>query len=136
MALVKCALQLRAESRKRAGEGHRHSVLLIDTDRLYDNSERSRNAMKIAQGQNLDLIRQEPSFEAVLLRLHDGHEQVRPPNPATALAQLRAIWREYRKPVNRQQLSTHFGLADLHRLADIDGEICRLLETLGLRQPR
>ncbi|MBL8658690.1 MAG: hypothetical protein JNM75_02920 [Rhodospirillales bacterium] len=136
LALVKCALRLRAESRKRAGEGHRHSFLLIDTDRLDDKSKRSEDAVALARKESLDLIRQVPCFEAVLLRLHDGRERDRPPDTTRALEQLGKVWPGYRRPVRRQQLSTRFRRDDLHRLADIDPDICRLLKKLGLRQPR
>lgn len=136
LALVQRTLKLREESRKKAGEGHRHSFLLIDTDRLNDRSPRSREAVEGAKMEGLDLIRQAPCFEENLLRMHDDHERVRPPDIRSAEQLLRQAWPVYRKPMNRQQLAARFTFADLHRLAGVDGDILRLLTKLGLLQPR
>ncbi len=132
LALVKCALDLRNRSKASARVGHRHSCLLIDTDRLDDGSPRSREAIALAQREQLVLIRQRPCFEAVLLRLHQGHERASPSNRRAAENQLWRVWPCYSKPPTRQQLAARFQLLDLQRLAHTDVDIRCILNILGL----
>ncbi len=132
LALVQCGLKARERSEKGAGLGHRHSLLLIDTDRLDDGSERSREAIALAAQKNLVLIRQRPCFEAVLLRLHEGCEKKVPATATEALFQLQRVWEGFQKPPTRQQLAARFTVAHLQRLAAVEAEIARLLAILGL----
>jgi hypothetical protein len=82
------------------------------------------------------LIRQAPCFEGVLLRLHPGRERDRLRSVEEAQRRLVERWEGYRKPMTRHQLAARFALADLQRLAQVDGEMRQLLETVGLPQPR
>ncbi len=132
LALVECALKLRAESLRKAGVGHGHSFLLIDSDRLDDGSQRSTKASEIAAAERLGLIVQVPCFEAVLLRLHEHHEKDCPPDAETAVRRLGRVWGGYRKPMTRQQLAAHFKLSDLQRLARTDTQVRHLMDVLGL----
>lgn len=134
LALVEGAMMCRRKSEKRAGTGHRHSLLFIDTDRLDDGSARSQKAIRLAEEACLTLIRQVPCFEGVLLRLHRGHENEFPISAYEAERQLRRRWPEYDRPMTRHQLAARFALADLQRLAQVDTEIRRLLQILGLPQ--
>lgn len=136
LALVRGALKRRQESQRKAGVGHRHSLLLIDTDRLDDGSPRSREASELAEAQGLLLIRQVPCFEGLLLRLHLDHEREFPPTAQEAQRRLGQLWPDYGKPMTRSQLAARFSLADLQRLAAVDGQIRRLVEILGLPQPK
>ncbi len=132
LALVQCALKARERSEKSAGLGHRHSCLLIDTDRLEDGSPRSSDAIVLARRENMVLIRQRPCFEATLLRLHEGCEKKIPANTNKASHELQRVWPEYHKPPTRQQLAGRFTFAHLRRLAAVEAEIARLLAILGL----
>jgi hypothetical protein len=136
LALVQGALKRRRESQRKAGVGHRDSLLLIDTDRLDDGSAGSREAARLAEAKGLLLVRQAPCFEAVLLRLHPDHENDRLRSAEEAQRRLTDLWEGYRKPMTKHQLASRFTLADLHRLAQVDEEMRRLLQTLGLLQPR
>ncbi len=132
LALVQCALKARERSEKSAGLGHRHSCLLIDTDRLEDGSPRSSDAIVLARRENMVLIRQRPCFEAVLLRLHEGYEKKVPATATEALFQLQRVWEGYQKKLTRHQLAAKFTLAHLQRLASVEAEIAHLLAILGL----
>jgi hypothetical protein len=110
--------------------------LLIDADRLDDGSGRSGEAIRLAEAQGLLLIRQVPCIEGVLLRLHRGHNTDNLKSSKEAERQLCELWPGYRKPITRHQLAARFGFADLRRLAEVDAEIRRLTEILGLAQPR
>ncbi|QNT69519.1 hypothetical protein HQ394_09470 [Defluviicoccus vanus] len=131
LSLVDQTLKLRGQDQERAGR-HVRSVLLIDTDRLEDGSERSREAIELAQRSELVLIRQRPCFEGVLLRLHADHSQTFPHYARDAEHRLIKTWPSYRKPVNRQQLASRFQLSDLVQAAQADTEICTLLQILEL----
>lgn len=132
LALVECALKARQRSTQSAGLRHRHSCLLIDTDRLDDGSVRSSGAVALAEEKDLVLIRQRPCFEAVILRLHEGCEKKVPATAREALSQLRQVWPDYQKPPTRYQLAGRFAFAHLQRLAAVEPEIARLLAILGL----
>jgi hypothetical protein len=136
LALVQQTLERRRRSMRSAGVGHRHSFLFIDTDRLADGSVRSRQAVALADNRELILIRQAPCFEGVLLRLHLGHEKEFPVSAQNAEHRLRQLWPTYRKPTTRHQLAARFAFADLQRLAAVDLEFRKLLEILGLPQPK
>lgn len=136
LALVERSLTRRAESQRKAGVGHQHSLLFIDTDRLDDGSARSQEAARLAVAEGLLFIRQVPCLEGTLLRLHPGHEKEFPNNTGEAHHRLSQLWPAYRKPMTRRQLAARFNIADLQRLAQVDGEIRRLLEILGLPQLR
>jgi hypothetical protein len=134
LSLVKCALEHRDRSKKKAGVGHRSSLLMIDADRLDDGSLRSREAIELADRERLILIRQRPCFEALLLRLHRGHEQAFPNQSREVTRQLQRVWPKYEKPPTRMQLASRFRLDDLERVAGTDVEVRRLLEVIGLTQ--
>ncbi len=135
LALVQAAL-CRRERNAAAYGAHSRGLCLIDTDRLDDGSVRSRQAVELAERRGLILIRQAPCFEGVLLRLHPGRERDRLRSVEEAQRRLVERWEGYRKPMTRHQLAARFALADLQRLAQVDGEMRQLLETVGLPQPR
>ena len=132
LALVQCGLKARERSKQSAGLGHRQSCLLIDSDRLDDGSPRSSDAIDLARREKLVLIRQQPCFEAVLLRLHEGCEKKVPSTAREALSQLQQVWPGYQKPPTRYQLADRFTFVHLQRLAAVEPEIARLLAILGL----
>lgn len=135
LALVQGALKRRQESQRKAGR-HLRSLLFIDTDRLDDGSPRSREASELAEAKGLLLIRQEPCFEGILLRLHLHHEREFPKTAQEAHRRLAQLWPGYDKPMSGPRLAARFSFADLQRLAEVDGQIRTLLEILGLPQPR
>lgn len=129
--LVKEALHQRA---KGSGQGLAYiaSVLLIDTDRLDDRSPNSARAKVEAEQADLQLIRQRPRFEGVLLRLHDGYERAFLSETETDV-RLRRVWPKYDKGrVTRYELRQRFTHADLKRAASWDEGLETLVALLGL----
>jgi hypothetical protein len=131
LALVEEALRQRE---RRAGPGlpYRASVLLLDTDRLEDGSERSSRAAVLAARSGLRLVRQRPCFEGTLLRLHPGQEGLFLTVAETRLRLARS-WPGYGKPPTRYDLARRFRVGDLLRAAASDDDLGALLAVVGLR---
>lgn len=135
LALVQAALKHR--TRRAAAHGaYKRGLLLIDADRLDDGSTRSRDAVRLAGDAKLALIRQIPCFEGVLLRLIKGGDNNVPRSTGEAITRLCKCWPEYEKPMTRHQLQRKLTFPDLQRLAQVDEDMHRLLEILGLPQLR
>ena len=109
-------------------------LVLLDRDRIEADLKAGRDARAAASGWNLKMLFQDPNLEGLLFRLHSGHEQRRI-MAGDAMAELRKVWLEYRKPPTADQLSGRFTLSDLRRTARYDRELRKLLEILGL-EPR
>ena len=109
-------------------------LVLLDRDRIKQDLEAGRDAQAAASRWNLKILFQDPNLEGLLFRLHPGHEQRRI-MAGDAMAELRKVWPEYRKPPTADQLSGRFTLSDLRRSARYDRELRKLLEILGL-EPR
>lgn len=110
-------------------------LVLLDQDRMKDDRRAGRDAERAASNHKLDVIVQNPNLEGVLLRLHAGHEQRRVAARG-ALAELRKVWPEYRKPPSADSLVERFAPSDLWRAARHDDQLRRLLDVLGLRSSR
>ena len=73
------------------------SIVMLDLDRLQQDGERGRKAIRLAEKHRINLIFQDLNFEGFLLRHHRGYETVRPPANQTT-KELCKVWPEYRKP--------------------------------------
>ena len=109
-------------------------LVLLDRDRIEQDLRAGRDAQAAASGWNLKMLFQDPNLEGLLFRLHPGHEQRRI-MAGDAMAVLRKVWPEYRKPPTADQLSRRFTLSDVRRAARYDEELQKLLAVLGL-EPR
>ena len=109
----------------------RNKLVLLDRDRIEQDLEAGRDARAVASGWNLTILFQDPNLEGLLFRLHQGHERRRI-TAGDAMAELRKVWPEYRKPPTADQLSRRFTLSDVQRAARHDNELKKLLETLSL----
>lgn len=115
---------------RQALPGFAGRLLLLDSDRFDADPERGAQARRLAQQCGIRLFLQQPDQEAVLLRLHAGHENDLPASPA--LRPLRRVWPEYVKPTSRQILADRFTSADLHRARLRDEMLDDLLTALHL----
>ena len=106
-------------------------LVLLDRDRIEKDLKAGRDARAAASGWNLKMLFQDPNLEGLLFRLHPGREQRRI-MAGDAMAELRKVWPEYRKPPTADQLSGRFTLSDVRRAARHDRELQKLLEILGL----
>ena len=106
-------------------------LVLLDRDRIKQDLKAGRDAQAAASGWNLKMLFQDPNLEGLLFRLHPGREQRRI-MAGDAMAELRTVWPEYRKPPTADQLSRRFTLSDVRRAARYDEELQKLLTVLGL----
>lgn len=106
-------------------------LVLLDRDRVAEDRKAKIDAEATASELGFILIYQDPNFEGVLIRLHQGYEE-RKVQKGTERARLQKLWPEYRKPPTAYQLIRRFGLEDLQRAARHDRELARLLTILGL----
>ena len=106
-------------------------LVLLDRDRIEPDLKAGRDAQAAASGRNLRIIFQDPNLEGLLLRLYPGRERRRVA-AGDAMAELRKVWPEYRKPPTADQLSRRFTLSDVRRAARHDEELQELLAILGL----
>ena len=110
-------------------------LVLLDRDRIEQDLKAGRDAQAAASGWNLKMLFQDPNLEGLLFRLRPGHEQRRI-MAGDAMAELRKVWPEYRKPPTADQLSRRFTLSDVRRAARYDEELQKLLTVLGLEPHR
>ena len=83
----------------------------------------------------MELVFQQPNLEGLLLRLHPGQDRRRV-SARDALAELRKVWPDYRKPPTAYQLKQRFSVSDLRRAARHDEELKKLLTVVGLDASR
>lgn len=117
---------------KRAQPSIAARLLLLDVDRFNADRRRGAQARQLAQQSGIILFLQDPDQEGVLLRLHPGHEQDVPMQPA--LRSLQRVWPGYVKPTSRMILAERFTIADLHRARLHDRMLDDLLTALRLVQ--
>ncbi len=110
-------------------------LVLLDRDRIEQDLKAGRDAQAAASGWNLKMLFQDPNLEGLLFRLRPGHEQRRI-MAGDAMAELRKVWPEYRKPPTADQLSRRFTLSDVRRAARYDEELQKLLTVLGFEPHR
>ncbi len=110
-------------------------LVLLDRDRLDQDIEAGRDPRPLALKGNITLVFQQPNLEGLLLRLHSRQERRRV-SAHDALAELRKVWPEYRKPPTSYQLRQRFAVSDLRRAARHDGELRKLLTVVGLEAAR
>ena len=106
-------------------------LVLLDRDRIEQDLKAGRDAQAAASRWNLKIIFQDPNLEGLLFRLYPGCEQ-RTIAAGNAMAELRRVWPEYRKPPTVDQLLERFDLSDVRRAARHDEELQEFLEVLGL----
>ena len=109
----------------------RHTLVLLDRDRVSQDREAGRDAPALAAKARLEIVYQEPNLEGLLVRLHGNREQRRVA-ATSAAGELRRLWPQYRKPPTVEQLKQRFTLEDVRRAALYDQELRRLLDILGL----
>lgn len=115
---------------RQAQHGFAARVLLLDSDRFDADRARGEQARQLAHKGGFRLLLQQPDQEAVLLRLHAGHEHDLPVSPA--LRPLQRVWPDYAKPTSRKILADRFATADLHRARLHDPMLDDLLTALHL----
>lgn len=106
--------------------------LILDDDQTAQQPARAKAAIGLAHQHSLLLIWQTPCHEALLLRHFDGHTNDRPPTTALAGQQLRALWPDYGKGMERQGLSKKLDMPSVIRAAGAEAGLLQFLNDIGL----
>ena len=104
----------------------------LDTDQLVQDYDRAERARRMARQERLEVIWQDPTHEAFLLRHFPGFETHRPPDKRAADAALTRKWAGYEKPRTAQQLEQKFDIGDAHRVGIRLESLSQLLRQIGL----
>jgi hypothetical protein len=106
--------------------------VILDDDQNSQAPERAGNAKQLAQQNSISLIWQSPCHEAILLRHFQGHANDRPPTSAIAEQQLKSIWPEYTKPMERRDIGKRLDIDALKRATAVEPDLFKFLARLGL----
>jgi RloB-like protein len=106
--------------------------LILDDDQIAQQPARAATAIGLAGQHFLSLIWQTPCHEALLLRHFDGHSNDRPPTTILAGQQLRAVWPEYGKGMDRQRLSQSIDMPSVIRAAGVEAGLLQFFDDIGL----
>ncbi len=118
-------------SRERLYGSFSTAWILLDYDRLEQDTRSGRNPRPEADTENLKLVYLKPNIEGMLLRFHPGQEkQLSTANNAER--KLRKFWPEYHKPASAEKLRKRFGIEDIRRAARHDSDLRWMLEKLTL----
>lgn len=106
--------------------------IILDDDQTAQQPERAETAVRLADEQSLVLIWQTPCHEALLLRHFDGHTNDRPPTTPLSGQQLRALWPDYGKGMERQSLSKRLDMPSVIRASGVEAGLAGFLNDIGL----
>ena len=108
--------------------------ILLDSDQVQSGHSdlRAREAHRLAKEHGINLIWQDPCHEGLLLRHMPRQEKIQPVNCIDAQRKLVAIWDNYQKPMNANQLARRIGLEDVQRVARAEPDLKKLLQATGL----
>ena len=103
----------------------------LDTDTMTAHDHR--NVVRVLGSANIQLVPQNPCFEALLLRHFSGFEHANPTDCPAAQTQLAGPWPRYRKPPGSKDIRERIGFADAIRYARVEaGAYADFLRTIGL----
>jgi len=131
LALVQRACEIIARNERNHDFRYTVRAILLDSDKLGQTPTRDENMIRIAEGERLHLIWQEPSHEALLLRHLDGCQTLRPPSAAAALTELLRRWPDYMKASSADRLSTRIGAQQIAAAASVETSLREFLRTIG-----
>jgi hypothetical protein len=131
LALVRLAIaKSREEERKRGAFSIK--AVLLDQDKLGQSPERDGLLYDEAARNELHLIWQEPSHEALLLRHLPGCQNLRPATTLLAQQELLRRWPEYRKPMSSMRLASRIGVDEVTAACGVEPSLCDFLRRCGL----
>jgi len=131
LALVQRACQIIAHNERNHDIRYAVRAILLDSDKLGQSPARDQNMLQIEEGAGLQLIWQEPSHEALLLRHLDGCQTLRPQSPAAAFTELVRRWPNYIKGSSADRLSTRIGAQQIASAASVEPSLREFLHAIG-----
>jgi len=131
LELVKLAIYRITQKRRKRGE-FAHRAILLDRDKLTENSTWEPQIARMARENQLHLIWQDTCHEAFLLRHLGGQSAARPPNSELALQSLRRLWPEYAKGMATMHLASKIDLEAVRRASSVEPGLAEFLVRIGL----
>ena len=132
VAVVECAVC--HLSKPAAGEEFSEKLVLLDRDRIPQDTKARRNACALAKEHGLKVVFQVPNLEGLLFRLCQGREQHQS-QTKNAKAKLKKLLPEYHKgSLTKEQLAQRFKLVALQRAARHDQHLQNLLAILEIAE--
>lgn len=131
LALVELACRKIASTERSRDIRYSIRAVLLDSDKLGRNQQRDQSMFQLAKSEDLRLIWQEPSHEALLLRHLDGCQTLRPQTPAAALTELLRQWPDYTKGGSAAQLSRRIGAQQITAAASVEPSLREFLRAIG-----
>lgn len=130
--MLERAISYRARNEKKKGKA-KESILIVDTDRAEKNEDPwSIEQLTTKANRNTFVVcLQQPNLEGLLFRMLPGNDKVTP-NATTVHKQLLKEWQAYQKPADARTLINKFSFNDLHRVANSDNHLKKLLLKIGL----
>mgnify|MGYP003673415820 FL=1 len=128
MAECAVAAAKRNEARRGSHNG-RWAFLDTDTMKLHERQD----VVRILGYANIQLVPQNPCFEALLLRHFSGFEHASPTDCSAAQTQLVGRWPSYRKPPGSKDIRERIGFDDAIRYGRVEaGPYAEFLRAIGL----
>jgi hypothetical protein len=134
LALVTLAAELSHRAESKRGPFAVKAVLL-DRDKLGLSPARDQQLYPLAASNKLQLIWQDPSHEAFLLRHLAGCGNLHPQTTPLALTELLRRWADYRKPMSALRLAARLGPAEVIGVSAVENSLREFLEACGFIEP-
>ena len=129
--LVRRTIQILAKT-KYSGTKFAKKLVLIDADKLGDNSEWKKQICNLATENELDIIWQSPCHEAFLLHHMEGQQTKQPSDCRMATGLLKKFWTNYQKPMDARDIAMSIDIRAVRRAASVEPAFHALLVTIGL----
>lgn len=131
LSRVEAALRRLAHLRRTRG-ALAERFILLDTDQVALDPDRAERARRLALQNDIQLVWQQPCFEAMLLRHFPGRAMHRPPDNRSALRELEREWPGYSKPATRAAIVHRLDLGCVVRASAVESDLHGLLRCIGL----
>jgi hypothetical protein len=131
LTLVERAKNAISERERRSNSVYEHRAIMLDSDLVGRHPARDEQAMRIADSLKIQLIWQNPCFEALLLRHLEGCDKLRPSTCAKANRLLLQQWPNYSKNMPATRLGQKILHDNVARAAAVDQELNGFLQAIG-----
>ncbi|MFC5421018.1 RloB domain-containing protein [Bosea eneae] len=106
--------------------------VLLDTDQAEMDRDRAERARRLAGQEGIQIVWQEPCFEALLLRHFPNRAANRPPDNQAAQRAIEREWAGYAKPASRAELARRVDLQGVVRASAVEPDLKAMLRCIGL----
>jgi hypothetical protein len=118
-----------AATREKANSPFQQRFLMLDLDVFSQHQIQNLVASQPTQLHGFSLVRQDPDFEALLLRHFPGCESMRPPKGRSE-NNLRRHWPLYSKAMSGNELRRMIGIDGVRRAATVEPDLKQMLNAI------